>query len=200
MRKLSTLLVLTLMVASLATAADTPKKVDKAAMEKAAMEAMMKAATPGEAHKKLNAMAGTFDAKVKMWPEPGAPAMESSGKAVNEWVLGGRWLQQRFDGTFMNAPFSGIGYTGYDNIRQTYVGTWMDTMSTSAMSSSGSPDAGGKNWIFNASMMDPMSGEAVNYEEKLTVSDNDHHVFEMWGPGPEGGMYKMMEITYTRKK
>ena len=199
MRKLSTLLVLALMAASLAMAADTPK-ADKAAQQKAAMDAMMKAATPGEAHKKLNSMAGTFDAKVKMWMEPGAQPMESSGKAVNEWVLGGRWLQQRFDGTFMNAPFSGIGYTGYDNIRQTYVGTWMDTMSTSVMSSSGSPDATGKNWTFSGMMMDPMSGEAVNYEEKITVNDNDHHVFEMFAPSPTGIMYKMMEISYSRKK
>src|SRR6058998_2961620 len=104
MRKLSTLLVLTLLVASVAIAADAPK--DKAAQQKAAMEAMMRAATPGDAHKKLNSMAGTFDAKVKTWMEPGAPPMESSGKAVNEWVLGGRWLQQRFDGTFMNQPFN----------------------------------------------------------------------------------------------
>ena len=75
MRKLSTLLVLTLLIAAVAIAADTPK--DKAAQQKAAMDAMMRAATPGEAHKKLNAMAGTFDAKLKMWMEAGAPPMYS---------------------------------------------------------------------------------------------------------------------------
>ncbi len=198
MRKLSTLLVLTFLIAAVAIAADTPQ--DKAAQQKAMMDAMMKAATPGDAHKKLNAMAGTFDAKIKMWMEPGAPAMESSGKAVNEWVLGGRWLQQRFDGTFMNMPFNGIGYTGYDNIRQMYVGTWMDNMSTSYMTTSGGPDAGGKTWSFNGSGMDPMSGESVGFDEKITVVDNDHHTFEMYGPGPDGHNFKMMEITYTRKK
>jgi hypothetical protein len=185
MRKLSTLLVLTFLVAAVAIAADTPQ--DKAAQQKAAMDAMMKAATPGDAHKKLNAMAGTFDAKIKMWMEPGAQPMESSGKAVNEWVLGGRWLQQRFDGTFMN-------------MRQMYVGTWMDNMSTSYMTTSGGPDAGGKIWTFSGAGMDPMSGESVNLDEKITVVDNDHHSFEMSGPGPDGRMFKMMEITYTRKK
>ena len=199
MRKLGTLLVLTF-VASLAVAADTPKP-DKAAQQKAAMDAMMRAATPGDAHKKLNAMVGTFDAKIKMWMEPGAPPAESSGKAVNEWVLGGRWVQQRFDGTFMGQPFSGIGYTGYDNVRHMYVGTWMDSMSTSMMNSSGGdPDASGKNWRFAASSVDPVSGDPVNIDERLTVVDNDHQVFEMYGPGPDGSIYKMMEITYTRKK
>ncbi len=197
MRKImSTALVLVFLVAGALRAQD------KAAQQRAAMEAMMRAATPGDAHKRLNVLVGTFDAKVKMWPAPGAPPSESSGKSVNEWVLGGRWLQQRFDGTFMGMPFSGIGYTGYDNVRHLYIGTWMDTMSTSLMTSSGgSPDANGKTWSFTATMIDPVSGEPMSSDEKITIVDNDHQVFEMYGPGPEGSTpYKMMEITYTRKK
>jgi len=201
MRKICTLGVLTFLTAALAIAEQTAKAPDKAAQQKAAMDAMMRAATPGDAHKKLNAMAGTFDAKVKTWPEPGAPPMESAGKSVNEWVLGGRWLQQRFESTFMNMPFNGIGYTGYDNIRQMYVGTWMDSMSTSVMTTSGSaPEGSGKTWSFSGMMMDPMSSEAVNFDEKITVVDNDHHILEMYGPGPNGATFKMMEITYTRHK
>ena len=199
MRRFSTLLGI-ILIASVAIAADPPKS-DKAAQQKVAMDAMMRAATPGDAHKKLNAMVGTFDAKVKMWMEPGAPPAESSGKAINEWVLGGRFVQQRFDGTFMGQPFSGIGYTGYDNVRHTYIGTWMDSMSTSMMNSSGGdPDASGKNWNFSAMSMDPVSGEAVSLTEKMTMIDNDHQLFEMYGPGPDGSNFKMMEITYTRKK
>ena len=215
MRRVATFFVLALLMVSAAIATeqqktdtpkvDTPKsdtpKVDRAAQQKAAMDAMARAATPGEAHKKLSAMAGTFDTKIKMWMEPGAPPAESSGKAVNEWVLGGRFLQQRFDGTVMNMPFSGIGYTGYDNVRHMYVGTWMDNMSTAFMTSSGNgPEGTGTTWSFNALGVDPMSSETVSYEEKITVVDNDHHVFEMYGPGPDGTMFKMMEISYTRKK
>ena len=168
--------------------------------QKKAMEAMMKAATPGDHHKALNPMVGTFDVKLKFWPAAGAPAQESTGKSVNEWVLGGRWVQQRFDGTFMSAPFNGIGYTGYDNVKQTYVGTWMDSMSTSMMTSSGGPDASGKTWMFSGTVMDPMSGEPSEVDSKLTIADNDHHTMEMTGPGPDGRMYKMMEISYSRKK
>ena len=38
--------------------------------QKAAMDAMMKAMTPGDAHKLLDGMAGTWDAKVSMWMDP----------------------------------------------------------------------------------------------------------------------------------
>jgi hypothetical protein len=34
----------------------------------------------------------------------------------------------------------------------------------------------------------------------VTVTDENHHSMEMWMPGPDGKVFKMMEITYTRKK
>jgi hypothetical protein len=49
-------------------------------------------------------------------------------------------------------------------------------------------------------MNDPMTGKLCKITEKVTVTDNDHHMMEMWGPDPSGKNYKMMEITYVRKK
>ncbi len=170
------------------------------AEEKAQMDAMMKAGTPGDAHKKLSNMVGTWDATVKMYPmQPGAPVQQSTGVAENKWVLGGRFVQETFNGNFMGMPFSGIGYTGYDNIKKQYIGTWMDNMSTSVMMSAGGP-VGEKTYEFSSTMDDPMSGKAMPVKEKMTVIDDDHHVMEMWAPAPDGKMVKMMEITYTRKK
>ena len=168
--------------------------------EKAAMEAMMKAGSPSEAHKKLAGMVGTWDATVKMYNQPGAPANVSTGTSENKLVLGGRWVQESFSGNFMGMPFSGLGYTGYDNIKKQYVGTWMDTMSTSVMQSSGTSDASGKNFQFDSTMEDPMTGKSVATKSTLTVTDENHHTMEMWMPAPDGKMFKMMEISYTRKK
>ena len=168
--------------------------------EKAQMDAMMRAATPGDGHKKLAPMVGTWDATVKMFPtQPGAPVSQSTGVSENKWVLGGRWVEETFNGNFMGMPFSGIGYTGYDNIKKLYVGTWMDNMSTSTMVSTGSM-TNDKTYEFTSSMDDPMSGKTMPVKEKVTVVDDDHHVMEMWGPAPNGKMMKMMEITYSRKK
>ena len=58
------------------------------------MSAMMvELGTPGDGHARLESVIGTFDAKTKMWMEPGAPPMESEGVAVNEWVLGKRFVR-----------------------------------------------------------------------------------------------------------
>jgi len=178
--------------------ADDPKA--KAGPSQAEMEAMMKAATPGDAHKKLNAMAGMFNADVKMWMQPGAPPSGGTGVAENSWALDGRFLQQSFTGNFMGMPFSGVGYTGYDNIKKKYIGTWMDTMTTSMMISTGTANADGKSYTFTSSMDDPMTGKPSPVKETVTVVDDDHHTLEMWSPGPDGKMFKMMEIAYTRKK
>ncbi|HEV2719433.1 MAG TPA: DUF1579 domain-containing protein [Thermoanaerobaculia bacterium] len=178
--------------------ADEPKKAADD-MQKAQMEAWMKASTPGDAHKKLDGMIGTWDVTVKSWMAPGTPPMESTGTAVNTWVLGGRWVHEEFTGSFMNMPFNGIGYTGYDNIKKQYVGTWMDNMSTAVMMSTGKGGSG-STMEFASSMDDPMTGKAMPVTEKLVVTDADHHMMEMWSPGPDGKMFKMMEIWYTRKK
>ena len=166
---------------------------------KAAMDAMIKAATPGEQHHALESIVGTFDAKVSMWNAPGAPPQESTGTSTNTWVLGNRYVEQQYAGTFAGQPFNGIGYAGYDNVLKQYVGTWMDNMGTGIMTSKGHADAPGV-IVSKATMSDPMTGKASPMREKLTIKDAGTHVMEMWDPGPNGKEVKIMEITYTRKK
>ena len=165
--------------------------------EKAQMEAMMKAGAPGEAHKKLEPMVGTFDVKMTSWMDPSKPPVQSTGTAERKWVLGNRYVEENYQGTFMDQPFTGIGYTGYDNVGKKYVSIWMDSMSTGIMSMKGT--GSGNSISETGSMLDPMTAKPMNLKTKMTVTDNDHETFEMWGPAPDGKMYKMMEITYTRK-
>ena len=182
-RRFAVLLEIGILVSAAMSAEDKPKTSPAPMDEKAAMEMMQKAATPGEAHKKLDAVVGTFDAKVKMWTDPSKPPEESAGTSVNTWVLGDRFVETKYEGMFMGQPFSGIGFTGYDNVTKKYVGTWMDTMSTGMMVSKGT-----------------MTGKMSTVREKTIVTDSDHYAMEMWGAGPDGKSYKMMEITYTRRK
>lgn len=169
------------------------------AQDAAMMEAMTKAATPGEPHKRLDAFVGTWNTKLTMRMAPGAEPMTSEGTSENRWVMGGRLLEQRFRGNFMGAPFEGLGFTGYDNVKKHYWGTWMDTMSTGMMLAKGwMPDD--KTWIFSGSYPDPMTGKDTRVEERITVNSPDQHTFEMYGPAPDGSMFKTMEIVYTRKK
>jgi hypothetical protein len=191
-------LVLALLVVCTSVMAQEPKQ--DAPDQKAMMDAMMKAMMPGDAHKLLEHMVGTFDVKVTAWMMPGQPPMDSNGTAVNTWILGGRFVQQKFSGQFMGQPFEGVGYTGYDNVKKTYWSSWMDNMGTGVMNSIGGTTDGGKTWKFMTTMADPMTGKEGPVEERLTVADHDHHSFEMWSPGPDGKMMKTMALAYSRKQ
>lgn len=179
-----------------------PAIADDKAMQmddKAMMEAMAKIAAPGEMHKKLDVFAGTWDTKMTMWMAPGAPPSNHAGVSKNSWILGGRYLEQRFEGDFMGQKFSGIGVTGYDNVTKKWWGTWMDSMSTGIMVSEGKME-GDDVWTFDARSADPMTGQMMDVKEKIVVKDKDHHTMEMWMPGPDGKLFLSMQIDYSRAK
>jgi hypothetical protein len=165
-----------------------------------AMKAWMDAATPGAAHQHLADMVGEWDTLVKSWMDPLAPPMESKGTSDMSMVLGGRYLLQQFHGEMMGQPFEGMGYTGYDNVQKKYVATWMDNMSTGIMTSVGTEDAETKKVTYIGKMWDAVTGTEMTVEEVVYMVAPDHHVFEMYMPGPDGKQMKSMEIHYTRAK
>ena len=199
----ASILVAGLCLAGALSAQDPAKKpAAKAAPpdEKAMMEAWVKAATPGEAHRKLDAVVGTFDTRVRAWMDPAQPPEDSTGTSVASWVLGNRYVEDKYEGTMMGEPFNGIGYTGYDNVQKKYVGVWVDSGGTGMMTMTGTMDAAGKVMTSKSSVWDPITGKPSPIETKMTIVDNDHHTFEMWGKGPDGKMHRMLQIDYTRRK
>src|SRR5262245_51308147 len=129
-------------IAGLALANDQAQKLDPK------LEEMMKkaeaACTPGPAHQALDPLVGDWNAEVKMWMTPGEPPTLSKGTSKNTWTLKGRFVQAEFNGDFMGKPFHGIGFTGYDNVRQKYRSVWIDDMSTTMVTSEGDAEDGGK--------------------------------------------------------
>ena len=168
--------------------------------QKAMMEAWAKFATPGPGHRALQPLVGTWNAKITSWMAPGSAPIVSDGISEIGWVLGGRYLEQKHEGSFLGQPFSGIGYTGYDNYKKQYLGTWMDNMGTSILSMAGTADAAGKIIAMEGKMDDFVTGRVLAIRSTLRILDDDHNVYEMFAPGPDGKEYKMMQIDYTRKK
>jgi hypothetical protein len=195
-RALAALAVL-LLAAAMPAAAQQDNQMS--AEQKAAMEAWMKYATPGPNHKLLEPFVGSWNVSTTLWEAPGAPAQKSAGTAETSWVLGGRFIQERVNGEMMGMPFEGIGYTGYDNFKKHFVGTWMDAMGTMMMTSTGRADATGKVLTFTSTMDDVVSGKSMTVREVSRVVDANRHVFEMYGPDKTGKEFKTMEIVYTRK-
>lgn len=167
--------------------------------QQAAMEAWMRAATPGEPHRRLAEGVGTWDCRMTSWEEPGGAPNVSQGTSINDLVLGGRFLRQTFRGTAMGQPFNGLGYTGFDNVKKRYVSTWMDDMGTAIMVSYGTMGSDGS-LTMTSEVADPVTGKPTKMREILRFPDKDHQVFEMYAPDRSGKEFKMMEILYSRSK
>lgn len=205
-----------LLLAAAAThplAAAEPPAADKAAGKPAAArkakagpseEQMMKAwmdfATPGEPHKLLAKYEGTWKAKVTSWMDPSRPPEVTEGTMVSKMVLGGRYLEDRYEGKAMGQPVSGIGFTGYDNYKKKFVGSWVDSMGTGIMTTAGTLDKSGKVMTSFGTMDDPATKKSVKMKMVGTWIDDDNHRFEMWSAGPGGKMVKSMQMDYTRQK
>ena len=168
------------------------------AKQKAAMEAWQKASTPGPEHATLAKMAGTWDVTIKSYegPEP----QVSTGKAVRKMVLGGRFLQEDYNGTYMGQPFDGFGLTGYDNVQKKYSFFWVDSMGTSMMVGDGHMDPKGNVLTSTMTYTDPQTGKRASMKQVMKREGPDTEVFEMFGPGPDGKEKKMLEMTYKRAK
>jgi uncharacterized protein DUF1579 len=203
MKNRSTLAVLFLLVLCCtvvsALAQDKPKEPAAPAMSAAEMEAMQKAATPGEPQKRLGRLVGDWTFTNTMWMAPGQPPATSTGTMHGVALMGGRYVEHTWKGDMMGMPFEGRGTDGYDNVGKQYVSSWLDNMSTGIMYSTGSCDAAGKVCNYSGEMWDPMSGKKITSRSTITWMDDNTFKNEMYGPGPDGKDMKWMEIVAKRK-
>jgi hypothetical protein len=188
---------ITLLVANAVLAADAPKPT---ADQQAMMDKMMKAATPGAPHEMLKKMAGEWSCTVKYKMDPAQDWQQATSTATVTALMDGRYIQEVATGEMMGQPFNGMGLYGYDNVLGKYVSSWVDNMGTGIMQSQGTADASGKVINWNGVMSDPLTGKLAKSRMVMTVVDDDHHTFEMYGtpPGAKKEM-KTMTIEYTRK-
>jgi uncharacterized lipoprotein NlpE involved in copper resistance len=166
-----------------------------------AMKAMMESGTPGEPHKMLAKSTGTWSADVTHWMGEGAPPQKATGTSVTTMLYGGRYQQSKFSGNMMGMPFEGTAIMGYDNTEKKYYSTWIENMSTAIMITWGTWDEASKSITLSGTMKNPANGHECDLKQIYKIVDDNTHVMEMYGPDPKTGKeYKMMEITYTRKK
>ncbi len=190
----------TLSLAPRAFAQQKPAAPKPSKEEQAMMDAMMKAATPGANHKLLASLVGSWTFTQTMWMDPAAPPSKSTGEAVYDMALGGRYLHASAKGNFSGMEFEGHGITGYDNVSKQFQAVWVDNFGTEMMFMTGKYDPASKALTFLSDYDDPMKpGTKVKVREVLRFVDPNKHVME-WYEQRGGKDVKTMEIVYTRTK
>ncbi|HVO74623.1 MAG TPA: DUF1579 domain-containing protein [Ignavibacteriaceae bacterium] len=168
---------------------------DMDAQQKAWMEYM----TPGKYHEMMAKTVGEWKTVIKWWMSPGSEPMVSEGTAVNEMIMGGRYLKSTHTSTMMGQPFEGMMVQGYDNAKKEFVSTWIDNMGTGITSAVGKYDEAAQTITFEGLMIDPSTGADLKYKQILKIIDQNKQVMEMYNLS-NGNEVKTMEIELTRKQ
>jgi hypothetical protein len=155
---------------------------------------------PGPEHKVLDPLVGTWNAKVKFWMDPSKPPQESEGVMKRQWIMDGRFIQEKYEGKAFGSTFQGMGLTGYDPLKKKYVGTWIDSLSCAIMIVHGDYDAKTKTLTSYSDDIDPYTGIKMKSRDVFRFVDDDHQVMEMYRTPEKGEEKKVMEIHYTRVK
>jgi hypothetical protein len=163
------------------------------------VDAWVRYAMPGKQHQLLSQMVGSWDTTVKYWMAPDGPPAESRGTCERKWILGGRFLQEEFDGGSLGLPFRGLGLYGYDRFEQKYTSVWLDTMSTAILSNLGVYDEAAKVVNFRGRYGDPWTGVKKESRGVVRFVSEREQVLEMYWQTPGGREFKLLEIGYTRK-
>jgi hypothetical protein len=169
------------------------KKIDMQAM----MEIYKKVGTPGEPHKLLAKLEGSWTTRTRGW-EGGKQVMESTGTCEQRLVLDGHYLRQEYTGDMMGQPFTGINFLGYNNHTKKYESVWLDSMSTAIYFFVGKGSADGRTITQDCIYVDPVRGPAV-WRSVTRIRDDNTLEFEMYITPKGGKKEKMMEMTVARK-
>jgi len=166
------------------------------------MEACMQAATPGKMHQRLASDAGTWQGKNTMWMSEESEPMASQSTTKITAILGGRFIQQEMAGEMPGmGPYNGLAITGFDNVSQKFVSTWLDNFGTGLANGVGelSPDGKVLTWKYTYNC--PIQKKPVVMRQIETTTGPDTKTVELFTANPKTGKeFKMMRIELSRKK
>jgi hypothetical protein len=176
------------------------------------------AAEPGEIHKKLAKLEGTWDQQMVNTAE----GMSSSGTITYRPVLGGRFIlgesksvmkhgggadgksdgnvNGKGEGLAMEQPWEGFQLIGYDNATKKHVTTYSSTMGTGICFLEGTADSSGKVITYEGTMKDAITPQGRPFKVVVNCETDDKTVVELWDSKGGKPLAKSCVITETRQK
>lgn len=164
------------------------------------MQACMEAGMPGPMQARLAKQAGTWKGTNKMWMAPGTEPMTTECVCVMTPIMDGRYVQSEMTGEMPGmGTFKGLGFAGFDNVSQKFVGSWLDNHSSGIMQGTGQLASDGStiNWSFAYNC--PITKKATAMREVDTFPDANTMVMDMFCTDPKTNKeYQCMKIEMKR--
>lgn len=150
-------------------------------------------------HNLLTQWAGHWRDEYKVWSdpkvtEPTTSRAERDGRIVSE----GRFLATTVRGEIGNMHYEAESVLGFDRLKDVFVKTWYDNMSTSILVLEGTYDEKNNQIDFRGSTVDPASRQPVKVHQVLKLISPEEQVLEVYVQQKDGREIKTMEIRSTR--
>lgn len=155
------------------------------------------AAQPGEIHRAMAARVGDFTTVTRFRTAPDAAPQESSGTARITSIMDGRFLLEEGSGAQGGQTVTTWRLWGLNNGSQRYESVWVWNLSTGLLNLSGTSTDGGRTIDWTGSY-DDATGQSRALQGRTRQPDADHFTIELFGPGPDGKPFTVVETEYTR--
>lgn len=183
-----------------ALALDPPAKGQPEGLS-AEAQACVLAGTPGKQHAFLQSKAGVWSGKTQVWMTPDATEVV---RGVCTWtvtsVLDGRFVRGDISGELPGmGTFTAVGHSGFDNVTQKYVSSWVNSCGTGIMNGVGELSADGKalTWTFTSNC--PIQKKPTTLREVHTYTGENSIKFELFMKDAKSGKeYRWMLGEFTR--
>jgi hypothetical protein len=162
------------------------------------MQVWMEYMTPGAMHELLASGVGEWTTVSKFWMDPDGEPMVTEGSGTTEMILGGRYEKSIHTSNVMGMPSEGMWLMGYDNATEEFTAIWIDNLGTGTAIAKGTYDESTNSINLIGTMVDPMTGEYMDFREVRTFVDENNQLLEMYMTY-NGQEFKTMEIEFTRK-
>jgi hypothetical protein len=136
--------------------------------------------------------------EVEFWSAADTKGEVSSGRSENEWILGERFIQERFKGSIGGEEYTGLGILGYDNGARRFRSVWMDSLNTALTTASGRYLADTHSFEFESLIYDPLIGGERSVRSYITFKGADRYTVTMLTRDTEGREFKSLEMRYQR--
>lgn len=150
---------------------------------------------PGPSHKILNALVGEWSVEITSLSAPSAVPDRSTGSSHTSWILGDRFLEERFQGD----GYEGLGMIGYDRGARLFTTIWMDSLTTATAVSRGEFSPVTNTFDLYGEVYDPLLGRPKETHTQIMIISPNQYEVRMLDAAPNGERFNPLKLVYRRK-
>jgi hypothetical protein len=154
---------------------------------------------PGSHHEVLSMLVGEWDVDVVSWSDPNANPERFRAYSSAAWVLGYRFVREKFKSLAEGPRYEGLGFIGYDSGGNLYNTVWMDSLNTAVATSKGTFDPTTATFALKGEMYDPLSGRTKETHTFIRILSKDSYEVSMVDRTARGQDFRALELTYRRR-